>query len=160
MLVLSLAPAVSVLTTVRRAVHTWAEASGFDPFPLDLVAVELVTNAIKQSPVDQTVSLVVDRAGSGHEVEVRVEDRGPGFRFDPEASPWSKAPPASQERGRGLFLVDQLSHELRVERDGDRTIVTARVEPAHRHESPAQAAAVVRRHVESARSDELEPPPS
>jgi two-component sensor histidine kinase len=76
---------------------------------LDLAALltsELVSNAVRHTPVDaDTIQLTVSVASSGG-LKVEVADPGPGF--DPDAP--------SKSRGYGLRLVDAISTRWGVER--------------------------------------------
>lgn len=127
MLSLHLPTRSSALPQLRRAVQDWADARGIEPFPLTLVAVELTANAIAAATPDGHIELVVRSIGT--EVEVRVVDDGPGFDGPMADGPGASLPPVSNERGRGLYLVRQLSRELHVGRSNGRTIVRAMVRP-------------------------------
>lgn len=127
MLSLTLPPRPRALPQLRRAIQDWATRRGIEPFPLTLVAVELSANAIAAAGSDGHVELVVRAIGP--EVEVRVVDDGPGFKGPFADGPGSSLPPVSNERGRGLYLVRQLSRQLHVGRSNGRTIVRAIVRP-------------------------------
>lgn len=123
MLSLNLPTRSSALPRLRRAVCDWACERGIEPFPLTLIAVELSANGIEAAGPDGNVELVVRAVGP--EVEIRVVDDGPGFDGPFENGPGASLPPVSNERGRGLYLVRQLSRQLHVGRSNGRTIVRA-----------------------------------
>ena len=70
---------------------------------LALMAVELVTNAIRHSGADASGRIGLDVVHRPGTVRLEVRDRGPGF--DPEPG----TPTTRQVGGRGLFLVEQLA---------------------------------------------------
>ena len=68
---------------------------------LKLTATELVTNALRHSGTDEVIVFV--RVGKPS-LLIKVCDRGAGFDARPQE------PDPFAEGGRGLFLVEQLSH--------------------------------------------------
>lgn len=108
------------LAEIRRLVESWAQDVGAEPTALQLIATELVTNAINVSPPDTAVLVTLDHPPG--RVEVTVADRGPG----PSGGRVSfEAPSPGSYRGRGLPIVSALSDELTVERVDEVTVVTA-----------------------------------
>ena len=85
---------------VREAVeHTAVEAD--DRWRAEMIVTELVTNAVRHGP-GGPVELAIEAGGSG--IRGEVADPGPGIhrhRLDRRT--------ATEEGGRGLFLVDALS---------------------------------------------------
>jgi hypothetical protein len=84
---------------------------------LALLAVELVTNAMRHSGSTEPVGLDVTAVPGAVRIEVR--DRGPGFDPDPGT------PTLRQVGGRGLFLVEQLADRWGYAHDGDGFLVWA-----------------------------------
>jgi serine phosphatase RsbU (regulator of sigma subunit)/anti-sigma regulatory factor (Ser/Thr protein kinase) len=87
-----------------------------------LVASELCSNAVRHaSGAPSALSL---RAwADGDAILIEVEDDGAGFelnrRYDDEI------PDPDMEQGRGLYVVEALTDEMSVRREGERTIVRA-----------------------------------
>jgi anti-sigma regulatory factor (Ser/Thr protein kinase) len=109
------------LASVRKVVHTWAEVVHAEATSLQLIATELVSNAIGVSPPETSVLVTLDHLPG--RVEVSVADHGPGLLFEAETL---DLPSPAAQRGRGLPIVAALVDELALERRGDRTVVTAR----------------------------------
>ena len=84
-------------------------------FDIRLLVSELVTNCVKHAAVGPEDSIVLDVDIQDHHVRVTVADTGPGF--EPPDSPVSEEA-AEAGSGWGLFLVDQLSDQWGVERQG------------------------------------------
>lgn len=108
------------LSEMRRLVETWAQVVGAEPTALQLIATELLANAINVSPPDTSVFVTLDRPPG--RVAVAVADRGPGLC---EGSVSFDLPSPASYRGRGLPIVTALADELTVERVEDLTVVTA-----------------------------------
>jgi anti-sigma regulatory factor (Ser/Thr protein kinase) len=108
------------LTEMRRALVEAAVTLSADDDWLAMVATELATNALAVSPDGAAVEVSVSILDDGS-VEVMVADLGPG----PPSLPAS-APPVHGARGRGLFLVQELSDAFSFERQGDRTVARCR----------------------------------
>ena len=88
----------------RELVRETAERSGVDAddrWRAEMIVTELVTNAVRHGP-GGPVELAIEAGGYGMRGEVR--DPGPGI--DHYALDRRKA---TEEGGRGLFLVDALS---------------------------------------------------
>jgi anti-sigma regulatory factor (Ser/Thr protein kinase) len=122
---LSVQPRSGVLGAVRAWVRAWARSQGVGADALALVATELVANAIDASRSDRPVEVEL-RADDTH-VELVVVDAGAGFVADTAPPVHDRPPPASQHRGRGLFVVGALVDEFHLARRGDRTVATARL---------------------------------
>jgi anti-sigma regulatory factor (Ser/Thr protein kinase) len=105
---------------MRSRLAQVAAALPVDDGWLALVATELVINALAVSPKGAVVELVVFTVDDGS-IEVVVTDRGPG----PPPLP-ACTPPLGSPRGRGLFLVEQLSDAFTFERQGDHTLARCR----------------------------------
>ncbi len=84
---------------------------------LALIAVELVTNAVRHSGSDGPVGL--DLTAVPGAVRLEVRDRGPGFDPDPGT------PTLQQVGGRGFFLVEQLADRWGHARDAGGFLVWA-----------------------------------
>jgi anti-sigma regulatory factor (Ser/Thr protein kinase) len=69
----------------------------------------------------------VARAAAGFDGQalvVEVADRGPGFRIPTPCG----VPDVDAERGRGLFLIQQLAEEIQIVRDGSEVCLQLRFE--------------------------------
>jgi anti-sigma regulatory factor (Ser/Thr protein kinase) len=87
-----------------------------------LVASELASNAVRFA--SGAPSALTMRAWSeGDAIVVEVEDDGDGFELDSRYD--DELPDTALERGRGLYVVEALSDEVSVRRDGERTVVRA-----------------------------------
>lgn len=116
---LEIPPDTAELRRTRRIIDGWASAHRLPSDSLNLVATELLANAMAVCPAEQRILLVLDL--HGEEVAVTVTDCGPdGFDLDPDSVIDPEA-----TRGRGLQIVRHLCNRLSVERIGDRTVVTA-----------------------------------
>lgn len=87
----------------------WADSAACDSVSdaLTLIASELMTNAILHAPNSERVGFALERYGETFRIEVR--DRGRGRPKMRSQDNWS-------EGGRGLLLVEELSHSWGVER--------------------------------------------
>jgi anti-sigma regulatory factor (Ser/Thr protein kinase) len=85
---------------MRQAMQSTSVREG-DRWRAELIVTELVTNAVRHGP-GGPVEVAIEAGGSG--VRGEVADPGPGIRHD-ELSRRR----ATEEGGRGLFLVDALS---------------------------------------------------
>lgn len=85
-----------------------------------LLVSEAVTNAMEHgNGLDSTKNVKIELVCNAETFEVWVEDEGPGF------DPKSLDDPLSDEHllddgGRGIFLIEQLSDEVRYELNGRR----------------------------------------
>lgn len=86
---------------------------------IGLVVTELVTNAIEASP-GPTARIEVDVGMVDHRIVLCVRDQGKGF---PVAAPNSSPPSSSENRGRGLPIVNALMDGFDVRRTGEVTEV-------------------------------------
>jgi serine phosphatase RsbU (regulator of sigma subunit)/anti-sigma regulatory factor (Ser/Thr protein kinase) len=121
-----LAPVAESLTASRRRLRTWLEATVVASTTGDraqvvddvlLVAGELGTNAVQAART--TVEL---RAWTGPgSIIVEVTDDGLGF--DGVLPPLDAVPDPSSQRGRGLFLVQALTQECRVQSASHGTLI-------------------------------------
>jgi anti-sigma regulatory factor (Ser/Thr protein kinase) len=102
-------------TRAREAVRVAARDAGVsadDRWRAEIIITELVTNAVKHGP-GGPVELALHVGGSG--VHGEVADPGPGIdHYDLERRR------ATEEGGRGLFLVDALSDSWGLSRDRSR----------------------------------------
>lgn len=121
-----LRPGSTRLLDVRRALSQVAhDDMGWSPDWLTLTATELVCNALAAAPPDGRVELTLHRLDGGG-LELQVADDGPG------PPPLPASPPSvDQVRGRGLFIVQELSDGLWFERVDGCTIAHARKLPPH-----------------------------
>ncbi len=114
-----LAPTAEGLSASRRRLRAWLSNAGVAEPSLDdilLVAGELGTNAAKAA---RTAIEVRSWTGPGC-VVVEVADDGPGF----DGLPLGEAlPDPASERGRGLFLVQSLTRDCRVQSGSHGTLV-------------------------------------
>jgi anti-sigma regulatory factor (Ser/Thr protein kinase) len=115
-----LQPGDQRLGELRRTLASVAAEIGVDEFWLTLAATELATNALAASPSGGTVEVSVGVVADGR-VELTVTDEGPG----PPELPASLPPPSSV-RGRGLYLVQELSESFWFEQAAGRTIARCR----------------------------------
>ena len=109
--------------TVRDSIRAVLAAAGFDDAGLttcEVVFAELIGNVARHAP--GSVDIVLD--ASGTEPVLHVLDRGPGFRLAPRL-PYEDL----SERGRGLFIVNELARQFHV---------------LHRHGGGSHATAVLR----------------
>jgi anti-sigma regulatory factor (Ser/Thr protein kinase) len=99
----------------REAVRAAAATSGVDPedrWRAEMIVTELVSNAVRHGP-GGPVELAIEAGGSG--VRGEVADPGAGIRrrdLDRRR--------ATEEGGRGLFLVDALSDSWGLSSDSSR----------------------------------------
>ena len=77
-----------------------------------MIITELVTNAVRYGP-GGPVEVALD--AGGHGIRGEVADPGPGIRRVQLMKQW-----ATEEGGRGLFLVDALSDAWGLSGDGSR----------------------------------------
>ncbi len=105
---------------------------------------ELVTNAVQHPGTGEELELALKL----HDSALRVEVHDPGRGFDPGD------PTKGDERGWGLFIVDQLSSRWGVER-GDTTIVWFEIDrgPAAADQPDGAVASASRHDPDSASRD-------
>lgn len=97
-----------------------------DALRIEQVVENLVSNALKYSPLDAPVDVAVEVRGD--EVAIRVTDRGPGLSADEQArlfEPFRRVGAAAREApgiGLGLFIVRRIltAHGGRIEIDSER----------------------------------------
>jgi anti-anti-sigma factor len=116
------------LAPLRRRVAAWTTDCGLDAdavTDLQLALGEAVTNAVEHAylggraePADEAVEVVLRVLEDGA-VDVRVTDRGV----------WRPPPENPGYRGRGLALIRELAHDVRVEPGESGTVVRFRVPP-------------------------------
>lgn len=113
-------PSTATVPLARHLLADWLDYQPVDPtFRDDLlfVATELCGNAVRAAsgaPASVELRAFIDQDA----VVIEAEDDGAGYIY----STRSDAPDPGAEAGRGLFLVQALTDELRVERRGDRTV--------------------------------------
>ena len=123
-------PSFSNIRLARQVLAGWLEVlPGADADAIDdllVVCSELVTNAVVHAPTGDddapaaTIALRAETSGDG--VVLEVEDPGGGFTW-PVAHVMSDVL-ASDEHGRGLFIVEALTDRLGVvQRDDHGTVV-------------------------------------
>ena len=126
----SFASARAAIRLARHVLANWLELQpGVDVDAIDdllVVCSELVTNAVDHSaasvtdtPTEPVVTLRA--AVDGDAIRFEVENAGDGFPW-PTSRVIADVPP-TDERGRGLFIVEALTDELDVRASGGRTIV-------------------------------------
>jgi anti-sigma regulatory factor (Ser/Thr protein kinase) len=93
---------------------------------LVLIANELATNVIRHGGGQGELSLWC----AGNVIYCRVSDRGPGLA-DPDRVGLVPVD-ISASTGRGLWLIRQLSHSLRIDSSPAGTSVTAAIAASHR----------------------------
>jgi anti-sigma regulatory factor (Ser/Thr protein kinase) len=112
---LELPATVHAPARAREAVRAAAKDSGVDAddrWRVEMIVTELVANAVKHGP-GGPVELAIQAGGNGMRGE--VADPGPGIhRRDLDLRR------ATEEGGRGLFLVDALSDSWGLSGDGSR----------------------------------------
>ncbi|MFP5316832.1 MAG: SpoIIE family protein phosphatase [Acidimicrobiia bacterium] len=118
-------PSVATIPLARHLLADWLELLAVEEAErsdLLLVASELCSNAVRHA-TGAPRALLLRASAEADAVVVEVEDDGEGFelasRYDDEV------PDPELERGRGLYVVEALSDEFSVRRDGDRTVVRA-----------------------------------
>lgn len=115
-------------TTVRRLRQQLEHddvVAGLDPVVrtnLLLVVSELLTNAIAAC-TGTRVHVVVETASRW----VRVEVRNEGAWISPPTPGTFRFPMATAGRGRGLAIVSRLAEDVRIDVDGNTTVVSARL---------------------------------
>jgi PAS domain S-box-containing protein len=100
-------------TAVRSALRTFLGTHGLAGLDLDqaeIVAGELVGNAVRHAPGNVTV--IADAGGSTP--VLHVIDEGPGCEFNPRLPPDEMS-----DGGRGLFIVNALVEEMSIARRSD-----------------------------------------
>ena len=115
--------AAGVREVRHKIAHMAADAglSGDDVADFELAVQELMTNAIRHGGGWGRVRVYRD----GPALACSMTDYGPGFAGGPAESDFS--PPTDLEGGRGIFLVRQLTDDVRIssDRTGSRgTVVT------------------------------------
>jgi serine/threonine-protein kinase RsbW len=118
-------PTPATIPLGRHLLSDWLEHLGVEETELAdmvLVASELCSNAVRHAS-GAPGSLVLRAWAEGDSVVVEVQDDGAGFelthRWDDEL------PDPDVERGRGLYVVEALTDEISVRREGEYTFVRA-----------------------------------
>lgn len=116
-------PSRATIPLARHLLSDWLEhiaVEDAERADLVLVASELCANAVRHaSGAPSALSL---RAwAEGDAIVVEVEDDGEGFELDSLYD--DEVPDLTAERGRGLYVVEALTDEVSVRRDGERTVV-------------------------------------
>ena len=109
---------------VRGAVRALADGSGFAERDNDIILAldELLANAQEHGRPPIEVN-----AWSDGRLVIEVTDSGGGFDYQEVLA--SHPPAVDLTRGRGLWIVRQLSDTLRVTREGERTRVRMELTP-------------------------------
>jgi len=105
----------------RRRIRSFLEAEHWDGDTDNVVlaAHEALVNARRHGGA----ALRADMSLDGMSVVLRVWDAGPGFDLDALVR---RAPDPTAERGRGLWLIDQVTTACEVGRDGDGVFLAMR----------------------------------
>lgn len=118
-------PSPATIPLSRHLFADWLEHLAVDDTErsdLLLVVSELCSNAVRHAS-GAPGALALRAWTEGDDVVIEVEDDGTGFelqgRYDDEI------PDPGAERGRGLYVVEALTDDLRTDRRGDRTVVRA-----------------------------------
>ncbi|HEX2192516.1 MAG TPA: SpoIIE family protein phosphatase [Acidimicrobiales bacterium] len=118
-------PSPVTIPLSRHLFADWVEHLSLDDAErsdLLLVVSELCSNAVRHAS-GAPGGLVLRAWAEGDAIVVEVEDDGAGFelhgRYDDEP------PDPSAERGRGLYVVEALTDEMSVRRNGGTTVVRA-----------------------------------
>ena len=118
-------PSPATIPLGRHLLSDWLELLAVEETEVAdmlLVASELCSNAVRHAS-GAPGALVLRAWAEGDAVVVEVQDDGAGFelgaRYDYEP------PDPEAERGRGLYVVEALTDEVSVRREGDRTFVRA-----------------------------------
>ena len=118
-------PLTATIPLGRHLFSDWLEQLSVDVAERDdllLVASELASNAVRFASGAPT-ALALRAWAEGDAIVVEVEDDGDGFVLDSRYD--DDVPDTDLERGRGLYVVEALSDEFSVRRDGERTVVRA-----------------------------------
>jgi serine/threonine-protein kinase RsbW len=131
---LSIRNDVSEFTRVAEEVTSYLRAHGVVGSPayaVHLVVEELVRNVQRHAYGDARPNGVIELTIEAHSdrVEVHVRDDGPPFdpTRDAPAPPLDTPLEKRREGGLGLFLVREMSDEVRYERSGGTNHVTVRI---------------------------------
>jgi serine phosphatase RsbU (regulator of sigma subunit)/anti-sigma regulatory factor (Ser/Thr protein kinase) len=118
-------PSPATIPLGRHLLGDWLELLAIEETEMAdllLVASELCSNAVRHAS-GAPGALVLRAWAEGDAVILEVHDDGSGFelgaRYDDEL------PDPDAERGRGLYVVEALTDEITVRRDGERTVVRA-----------------------------------
>ncbi len=96
---------VASITALRREVVAYLRRHAQPDSDLagaEVVVAELLSNAFEHAPGPAWVCIVWE----GEQPRIEVHDLGPGFELDP------RLPEPDHERGRGLFIVNAIAHDL------------------------------------------------
>ena len=89
-------------------------------YRVTLLVSEAVTNAMEHgNQFDAAKTVIVDLAAFADRIELRVEDEGAGFEEAAVADPLAEGQ-LLEDRGRGLFLMQEFADEVHVEHGGRR----------------------------------------
>jgi len=115
---LSMIPATTELSVLRRSLRSFLAEIDEPADDWLLIATELVTNAIAAAPNETEIQ--VELNVEARRISLRVVDMGRGFQLHPKVYV-----PPSDERGRGLMMVNALADDFSVSIEEGRTIATA-----------------------------------
>lgn len=109
---LSFACELAAVRPTAQAVRTFLEAQGLHPeetAACDLALTEACNNAVEYvRPEQRQEPVEVQVFCTGSLVEFQIKDRTPGFDWPAPVT----LPPATCERGRGLFIIQSLMNEV------------------------------------------------
>jgi anti-sigma regulatory factor (Ser/Thr protein kinase) len=113
--------------SARAFVQGWLEEAGTgedESFDMLLALNEAVGNACRHAfPDGQAGEVTIRCDRNGSELLLTVSDEGEGFDFRPEMF---EMPDALSQRGRGFFMMRELTDSVNVNSDRLGTIVTLR----------------------------------
>jgi serine phosphatase RsbU (regulator of sigma subunit)/anti-sigma regulatory factor (Ser/Thr protein kinase) len=119
-------PLTATIPLGRHLFSDWLEQLSVNEAERDdllLVASELASNAVRHASGAPT-ALALRAWAEADSIVVEVEDDGPGFEMG-ERYYDDETPDTELENGRGLYVVEALSDEVSVRREGERTLVRA-----------------------------------
>ncbi len=118
-------PSPATIPLARHLFADWVEHLALDDgerSDLLLVVSELCSNAVRHAS-GAPGGLVLRAWAEGDAVVVEVEDDGDGFELHDHYD--DETPDPEAERGRGLYVVEALTDEMSVRRNGGTTVVRA-----------------------------------
>jgi serine phosphatase RsbU (regulator of sigma subunit)/anti-sigma regulatory factor (Ser/Thr protein kinase) len=119
-------PSPATIPLGRHLLADWLEHLAVEQTELAdllLVASELCSNAVRHASGAPS-ALVLRAWAEGDAIVVEVQDDGAGFELS-ERYYDDEPPDPDAEQGRGLYVVEALTDEVTVRREGDRTVVRA-----------------------------------